>query len=441
MTGWRVVLLLILSLAALAAQAVPQIQSWETRNGARVLFVEAPELPILDIRVVFDAASARDGDHPGLAKLTNSLLTEGAGAWDADAIAERLENVGAEMSAGSLRDMAWVSARALTDKGPLDTTIDTLAAVLAKPRFDPADLERVRANLQVSLKQDEQSPADVAQKAFYRDLYGDHPYASDPSGTPESVAAISRDEILDFHRTYYVARNAALAMVGAVSRDQAEALAERITAGLAPGEPAPALPEVVAPEKASMERISFPSTQSHIYLGEPGMTRGDPDYFPLYVGNHVLGGNGLVSLLAEEVREARGLAYSVYSYFLAMHRRGPFLLSAQTRNEQADESLAVMRQVLKRFVEQGPTEEELKAAKQNVTGGFPLDIDSNKDIVQYLTMIGFYGLPLDYLDTLTAKVDAVTVEAVRAAFARRIDPDKMVTVVVGRSVEPVAQVQ
>jgi len=441
MTGWRVVLLLILSLAALAAQAVPQIQSWETRNGARVLFVEAPELPILDIRVVFDAASARDGDHPGLAKLTNSLLTEGAGDWDADAIAERLENVGAEMSAGSLRDMAWVSARALTDKGPLDTTIDTLAAVLAKPRFDPADLERVRANLQVSLKQDEQSPADVAQKAFYRDLYGDHPYASDPSGTPESVAAISRDEILDFHRTYYVARNAALAMVGAVSRDQAEALAERITAGLAPGEPAPALPEVVAPEKASMERISFPSTQSHIYLGEPGMTRGDPDYFPLYVGNHVLGGNGLVSLLAEEVREARGLAYSVYSYFLAMHRRGPFLLSAQTRNEQADESLAVMRQVLKRFVEQGPTEEELKAAKQNVTGGFPLDIDSNKDIVQYLTMIGFYGLPLDYLDTLTAKVDAVTVEAVRAAFARRIDPDKMVTVVVGRSVEPVAQVQ
>jgi len=425
-----------LALPSAAAEATPTIQSWETRNGARVLFVEAPELPILDVRVIFDAASSRDDGHPGLANLTGTLLLAGAGPWDADALARRLENVGAEMSSGVLRDMAWVSARTLTAEKPLNVTVETLAAVLAKPHVSPRDLERIRAGVQVSLRQDEQSPGEIAEKAFYRALYGDDPYAGDPKGTAASVAAITRDEILAFYKRHYVARNAVVALVGALDRAQAEQLAERITAGLPAGEHAGPLPKIPEPTKARLDRIAFPSTQTHIYVGEPGMSRTDPDYFPLFVGNHILGGNGLVSLLADEVRQKRGLSYSVYSAFVPMRRRGPFLMVAQTRNDQAPEALSVMRATLTHFIDEGPTATQLEAAKENITGGFPLNIASNKDIVQYLAMIGFYGLPLDYLSTLVDKVNAVTAEQVRDAFARRVDPTRLLTVVVGGEAEP-----
>jgi zinc protease len=162
------------------------------------------------------------------------------------------------------------------------------------------------------------------------------------------------------------------------------------------------------------------------------MKRGDEDYFPLYVGNHVLGGSGLVSLLSKEVRQNRGLSYSVYSYFLPMRQNGIFLLGLQTKNAQAGEALQVVNQTLQRFVEQGPTEQELQAAKQNITGGFPLRIASNSKIVEYLAVIGFYDLPLDYLATFTGKIEAVTAEQIRDAFQRRVHPDRIVTLLLGR---------
>ena len=187
------------------------------------------------------------------------------------------------------------------------------------------------------------------------------------------------------------------------------------------------------------ERIPFPSTQSHLYLGQPGMRRGDPDYFTLYVGNNILGGSGLVSLLSEEVREKRGLSYSVYSYFLPMRQPRIFQLGLQTKNEQADEALRVLTETLQRFIQQGPSKDELKAAKQNITGGFPLRIASNSKIVQYLSVIGFYDLPLDYLDRFSERVEAVTAAEIQDAFKRRIDPERLVTVQVGRFDEPLVQ--
>jgi zinc protease len=166
-------------------------------------------------------------------------------------------------------------------------------------------------------------------------------------------------------------------------------------------------------------------------MGGPGMSRRDPDYFSLYVGNHILGGGGLVSRLNEEIREKRGLSYSVYSYFSPMRRKGPYVLGLQTRNDQVGQALEIARETVKRFIKEGPTAEELEAAKKNITGGFPLRIDSNAEIVEYIAMIGFYGLPLDYLDTFSANVEAVTREQIRDAFRRRVVPDRMVTVVVG----------
>ncbi len=412
------------------AAAGPKIESWQTPNGARVLFVAAPELPMVDVRVVFDAGSARDGNRPGLASLTNELLTEGAGPWSADELAARVDSVGASLGSDSLRDMAFVSMRSLTEPKALEVTVDTLAAVVAAPRFEPADIERLRNTRLVSLRQQEQSAGSVASKAFYRTLYGDHPYATDPDGTPESVSAITREALQEFHRRYYVASNAVVAIVGALDRAQAETLAQRVMAGVPAGERPARVAEPRAPVPGE-HPTAFPSTQTHIYLGQLGMARHDPDYFPLLVGNHVLGSSGLVSLLGEEVRNKRGLSYSVYSGLLPMRQTGPFMAVAQTKNSQAGEAMAVIRQTIADFVANGPTAKDLDEAKRNLTGGFPLRIASNGKIVEQLAVIGFYDYPLDWLDSYVAKVEAVTIEQVRDAFRRRIDPKGMIAVVVG----------
>ena len=202
-------------------------------------------------------------------------------------------------------------------------------------------------------------------------------------------------------------RWATVAIVGDLDRTQAEELADLITAELPSAGPAPSLPAVPALDQASLAEITFPSSQTHIYVGQPGMRRGDPDYFPLYVGNHILGGGGLVSRLFREVREERGLSYSVNSRFSPMAQDGPYIFSLQTRNDQTGEALQVLRDTLRDFHDKGPTDDELVAAKKNITGGFPLRIDSNSKIVEYLAMIGFYDLPLDYLETFNERVMAM----------------------------------
>jgi zinc protease len=420
---------LLLGLAA-GLQAGPQLHSWHTGNGAKVMFVRAPGLPMVDIRVVFDAGSAREGDHQGLAVFTNAMLTEGAGDWDADALAERLESRGIEIGSGALRDMAWVSVRSLTEPAILEVAVDTLAEVLANPRLAEQDIQRIRAQMLVGLRQSEQKPGTLANRAFYAQLYGDHPYAGDPAGTAESLALIRGPQLLAFHQRFYAARNAVVAIVGDLDRAAAEQLAERVTVKLPAGGPAGSLPAPNGAHTAVIKK-TFPSSQTHVLMGQPGVTREDPDYFPLYVGNHVLGGSGLVSLLGEEVRNKRGLSYSVYSYFAPMRRPGPFVMGAQTKNAQADEAVRVMRDTLRRFITDGPSEAQLNAAKQNLSGGFPLKVDSNKEIVQYIAMIGFYDLPLDWLDTLVGKIEAVTAAQVRDAFQRRVDPDDLLVVMVG----------
>jgi zinc protease len=412
------------------AAAGPKIESWQTANGARVLFVAAPELPMVDVRIVFDAGSARDGERPGLASLTNELLTEGAGPWSADELAARVESVGASLGSDSLRDMAFVSVRSLTEPKALDVAVETLAVVVAAPRFEAGAIERVRNARLVSLRQQEQSAGSVASKAFYRTLYGDHPYATDPDGTAESVSAVTREALQEFHRRYYVASNAVVAIVGALDRAQAEALAQRVMAGVQAGE-RPATVAQPRPPAPGEHPVTFPSTQTHIYLGQLGISRHDPDYFALLVGNHVLGSSGLVSLLGEEVRNKRGLSYSVYSGLLPMRQAGPFMAVAQTKNSQTAQAMTVIRQTIADFVANGPTAKQLDEARRNLTGGFPLRIASNGKIVEQLAVIGFYDYPLDWLDTYVAKVDAVTVEQVRDAFRRRIDPNGMISVVVG----------
>ena len=419
-------------LTVVTVQATPKIQSWQTANGAKVLFVEAPDLPMIDIRVVFDAGSARDGDIPGIALMTNSMLTEGAGQWDADQIAERIESVGAQLGVDSLRDMGIVSLRSLTEAKALNTALDVMAAVIAKPAFGQTALDRNLEALKISLRQEQQSPSEIASKAFFRAMYNDHPYAHPSNGTEESIRDMTRETIKAFHEKYYVARNATIAIVGAVDRAQAEQLADKVVSGLPTGEHAAVLPSVNYEKAVLRDEIEFPSTQAHLYMGLPVLSRTDPDYFPLYVGNHVLGGSGLVSKMSVEVREKRGLAYSSYSYFSPMRGPGPFVIGLQTKNSQAKQAEKVVRETLQQYMKQGPTQEELSRTKQNITGGFPLRVSSNKKIISCLAMIGFYDLPLDYLDTFVDKVNAVTIEQIKDAFNRRVNVDRLSTIVVGQ---------
>jgi zinc protease len=432
----RAGLIAVLLLTAVTVQAMPDIQTWQSPSGARVLFVAAPELPMVDVRVVFDAGSARDGDRSGLASMTAAMLTQGAGEWDANLLADRLENVGASLDASADRDMTVVAMRSLTRQPALDTAVETLASVLSAPSFTPSDLERLRENRLIKLRQDDESPKTVGQKALYRALFGNHPYAADPAGTAEAVTAMTRDEMKDFHARYYRGANAVVAIVGALDRTGAESLAARVTAGLPAGERQPALPAVAELASGTLEPIPFTSSQTTVLAGQPGMRRGDPDYFQLYVGNHILGGSGLVSILMDEIREKRGLSYSTFSYFLPLAQRGPFIMGLQTKNTQADQARAVLLDTLKRFIDTGPTEPELIAAKKNITGGFPLKIASNGDIIQYLAVIGFYGLPLDYLDRFTARIESITAAQIRDAFARRVHPDRLAIVTVGGNSAP-----
>jgi len=414
------------------AFATPKIQHWTLANGARVYFVETHELPMLQIRAVFDAGSSRDpADKAGLASLTSAMLDEGADKLTADDIARQFEGLGAEFGAGVDRDMATVSLRSLSDASLFDPALDLFATVLSAPSFPEASLERLRAQSLVALRKEAESPGAVAEKAFYRALYGEHPYAHDPRGDQASLKAITRDDLVAYHRQYYVGANAWLVIVGDASARQARNIAGRIVGQLPAGRAPVPLPLVRPLQAPRLKKIAFPATQTHIYLGQPGVRRGDPDYFPLYVGNYILGGGGLVSRLSVEVREKRGLSYSVYSYFLPLRMPGPFMLGLQTRNDQRNEALGIARKVLADFVAKGPTEEEIEAAKKHITGGFPLRVDSNRKIADYLAMIGFYGLPLTYLDDFIPNVEAVNAEQIRKAFRQRVHPDQMVTVIVG----------
>jgi zinc protease len=289
-------------------------------------------------------------------------------------------------------------------------------------------LARDKARSISGIKEAETKPESIADKAFWHLAYGDHPYANE--STVQSVTAITREDLLQFHATHYVANRAVIAMIGDITRAQADEIARQLTSRLPQGGPLAAITPVVAP-KAVEQRIPHPASQAHIVIGMPALQRGDADVFALTVGNYILGGGGFVSRLTKEVRVKRGLAYSVYSYFNAMEQPGPYQAGLQTRKDQADEALKVVREQIASYLQTGPTEAELKAAKDNLIGGFALRIDNNRKILDNIAVIGYYQMPLDYLDTWTTQVAKVTLADIRAAFNRKLAMDKIVTVVVG----------
>ncbi len=429
MRKWTI--LFITLLTSQSIWAMPNIQHWLTENGARVYFVAAPELDMVDIHFAFDAGSARDGRSKGLAMLANGLLNEGSQKLSADQIAEKFSSLGAQYSNKVDRDMSIVGLRSLSDANLLQPAVKLLATLVAKPDFNTTAFERVRQQMLANLQLHQQTPGKIASKNFYQLVYGEHPYASQAEGEIETVQRMTQVDVQDFHQQYYVAKNAVIAMVGNLSDKQAKQIAELATAQLPKGEKTAPLPEVMPLTKENISHINYPSVQTHILVGQPGMKRGEEDYFTLYVGNYILGGSGFASRILSEVREKRGLAYSAYSYFMPFKELGPFIAGSQTRGDQAETTITVLKQTLSKFTTEGPTDEELNRAKKGITGSFPLKIKSNKNIINYLAVIGFYNLPLDYLSQFSHHIEGVTVDKIKDAFQQRLKLDKLVTVTVG----------
>jgi zinc protease len=422
-------LLLLLSGISLA-HATPRIQQWQSASGARVYFVENHDIPMLDVSVDFAAGSGFDLEKKqGVAGLSHDLMDLGAAQLSEDDIAKQIADLGAQLGGHFDTDRAGISLRTLSSPNEREAALAVMAAVLQTPTFPEAILQREKNRSIAALKEAETKPESIASKAFNQAVFGAHPYGAHPEVT--DVENIKRDDLLNFYRSHYAANGAIVALMGDITRAEAEAIAQRLTANLPAGGASRILPTVTLNITASEQRIDHPASQSHILMGAPGIARNDPDYFPLYVGNYILGGGGFVSRLMHEIREQRGMAYSVYSYFMPMQQVGAFQIGLQTKKEQADDALKYVRLTLNDFVKNGLSEAELKAAKQNIIGGFPLRIDSNKKILDYLSVIGFYQLPLTYLDDFSAKIDAVTTQQIREAFQRRVHPNAMATVIVG----------
>ena len=442
---WGAFSLLLVCGQALAA--IP-IQRWTQPSGAQVYFAPSPSIPMVDVRLEFDAGGRREpADKAGLASITAGMTDKGIGpareitgaptpyplALDENQLSEAWTDLGAGFGGSAGSDRMSFSLRSLTYPDLLGKAVQLAARQLGEPTFPNEIWLRERQRLAAAVREANTRPATIAARAYSAAVYGTHPYGHEM--TEATLERISVDDMKQLYRLLQPCR-AKVSIVGAVTRAQADAMVATLLSRLPSVvqgrcEPLPPVPEV-APLTAALERdIPFASAQAHILIGQPGYKRNDPDYFALLVGNYILGGGGFVSRLTEEVREKRGLSYNASSHFAPGLHAGAFTVSLQTRPDQAEQAVRVAREVVARFVAEGPSAVELKAAKDNLIGGFPLFIDSNRKLLDNIANIAWHGLPLDYLDTWTAKVQRITTGDVKAAFARKLQPQRMVTVIVG----------
>ncbi|AKA21806.1 M16 family metallopeptidase [Pseudomonas chlororaphis] len=409
------------------------IKTWSTAEGAKVLFVEAHELPMFDLRLTFAAGSSQDGDTPGLAQLTNAMLNEGVAGKDVGAIAEGFEGLGADFGNGAYKDMAILSLRSLSAPDKRTPALQLFSEVIGKPTFPADSLARIKNQMLAGFEYQKQSPGKLASLELMRRLYGTHPYAHSADGTAQSVPSISLAQLRAFHAKAYTPGNVVIALVGDLSRNEAEAIAAQVSAALPKGPALAKIPQPTEPQ-ASIGHIEYPSSQTTLLLAQLGIDRDDPDYAALALGNQILGGGGFGTRLMSEVREKRGLTYGVSSGFSPMQVRGPFMISLQTRAEMSQGTLKLVQDVLADYLKTGPTQKELDDAKRELAGSFPLSTASNADIVGQLGAIGFYNLPLSYLEDFMQRSQSLSVEQVREALNKHLSTDKMVIVTAGPTV-------
>ena len=406
-----------------------------TPEGAKVLFVQTKGLSILDISLNFDAASGKEGEKYGLASLTNSLLGSATQYRNEEQIINAFESLGAQFSGYSLKDMSIVSLRTLSRESILRKSLNIFTEVVTQPSFKQKYLTRAKRQILQSIRAAQQSPSSIASIAFNKAVFGEHPYAHEAIGTQDTIGNITTKDLKHHYQQFFVAKNLIIALVGDVSKVKAKQIARQISHGLNIGQKAKANPVVKPLNDAQDIHIDFPSKQTHLLIGQTGVNRSHPDFYPLYLGNHIFGGSGLTSILSGEIREKKGLAYSVYSHFSQMQSNGSFIMKLQTKNAQANKARKIAVQTLNNFINNNIDKQKLQDGKDNIIGGFALQTASNANILTYLSIIGFYNLPLDYLDTFTDKIKDISTQDIQNAFAQLINTDKLVIVSVGQKIK------
>lgn len=414
------------------------IEQWTEPSGARIALIRLSNLPMVDLQIDVDAGSRRDPQElTGLASATAMMLTQsvrahaGQPAMDENTVAEAWADLGSQFGVSASADRLSVRLRTLSQREVAQASISLAAKQLAYPAFDAPGWDRDRQRLIAAWQDDQEQPDVVASRRFVQAVFGDHPYGRE--ATPEHWQRMTVEHMARFYQQHALACNARVSVVGDVTRELASAWVQQLLAAWAPhGCPSlPPVPEVQALTQAQNIRVPAQASQAHIWVGQPGIARSSPDFFPIIVGNHILGGSGFTSRLMQEIREKRGLTYGVFSFFSPGRHAGQFGVNMQTRPDQAQQALDLIQSEIRRFVEQGPTAQELAEAQQSLVQGFVLRIDTNRKLLDNLASILWNDLPMNYLDTWSQQIQAVKREDVQAAFARALQPERMVTVVVG----------
>jgi zinc protease len=405
---------------------------WQTQAGTHVVLYRAMEVPMLNISLAFKAGSAYDAQNFGLSALTTRLINQGNLGFNAQEIAQQLANTGAQFQGQADRDMVVLNLKTLSNHTALNAAINTFAMVISHPDFTQQAFAQEQQQQLNAIAQIKNLPDEVANQTFFQALYHHHPYAHPILGDEQSVKNLNIQQVRDFYHQFFVKSNAYLIFVGAIDKKEADALAKQLLKDLPKGQEAPDIqPAKPLTEEINIE-VRFPSSQTVLRLGQLGITHQDPNYFPLHIGNYILGGGHITSQLSRELRGNRGLTYGVHSQFSPMPGVGPFLIACATKALQIKSAIKVIDDTLVRFINEGPTEEELSAAKKYLTGSFPISLSSNQTMAEVLLRIAFYHLPDDYLKTYIRSINHVTRKDIQKAFQQTINPHNLLQVTVGK---------
>ena len=421
-------LMLGLALPALAG-AAPLGRRVEMGNGLILLVAERPTLPMVTVEVLVTAGSLSEpGGKAGLANLTAELLPLGTTSRTAPEISEAIEFVGGSLHATGSREFASISLTVL--KRDLDLGLALLADILMRPAFREEEIARKVQQLQGSIRRKQEDPGTVVREAFASSLFREHPYGRPVEGTEESLARVTRKDLLEFHRHYYVPNNSILAAAGDVTLPELQGAIEKHFQGW-PRKPVPPLDvaAVSPPGTRQVVKIDREVTQANIVWGHVGVERKHPDYYVLSVMNLILGGGGLTSRLMGSIRQERGWAYDVHSFFSAGRDLGSFEVNLQTKNETAGPAIEEVFGQIREIRENGVTAEELEEAKGFLTGSFPLRFETNRQVVSFLAAVEFYGLGMDFPERYPEIIRAVTREDILRVAREYLHPDRGILVV------------
>ena len=430
MTRWLPLLLCLLLGPCAAASAAMNAQRETLPNGMVLVTSEQPALPIVSVRLLIRAGSRYDpGSRHGLANLTSRLLTRGTPTHDAMGISGLVEGMGAHFWADSGRELATLNLNIL--KKDLDTGLALLGEVVTAASFRENEVSRVKQSLAASIRAKRDRPSSIARDAFRAALFPDSFYGRPVEGTEDSVRGLDRNAVVAFHLRHYRPDRAILVAVGDITHEEIKQKLTEALAGWNPGDRKPDEPVVLQTPDRTGVKLDRDFVQSTIVMGHEGPLRTNPDHYAIRVMNQILGGGSLSSRLGDSIRNQRGLAYSVYSYFVAGRNAGRFQMAMQTRNESAREAIDTALAELKRIRRDGVTAEELEDAKSYLTGSFALGIETNDDIADFLGQVEYLGLGLDYVDRYPELVRKVTAEDVLRVARKYLQPDKLIVVVVG----------